>query len=627
MSDSTTTRRRPASPLRTRPAREDAARRKATGIAASQPAPDGDSAAAPAAAAPARHPPVALAEQLPVAHDFDRALHAAQARFTAGLAPSAITLAWRDWAIHLANQPARLADLWARAASDAAATARAAFGIDEDPIAPAADDRRFAHPRWEDLPYRLFMDGFLRTERWWHDATTGIAGLDPAHERIVAFMARQALDAVAPPNLPWLNPDVVTTARETEGASLRRGLGNWLHDSTVALRGRVDLPMLPGRDVAITPGKVVHRNRLFELIQYAPATGSVRPEPVLIVPAWIMKYYILDLSPENSLAGWLVRQGYTVFMISWHNPGERDRDLGLDDYREDGVMAALDAVTAITGAERVHATGYCLGGTLLSIAASAMARDGDRRLATVTLFAAQTDFSEAGELQLFITESQLAFLEDLMWRQGYLDTTQMAGAFQMLRSNDLIWSRMIRRYFLGEDEHPNDLMSWNEDATRMPYRMHSEYLRHLFLHNDLAEGRLAAGGRPISVGDIRAPFFVVGTERDHIAPWRSVHKLHLLNGGPITFVLTSGGHNAGIVSEPGHPHRHFRILERPEAGRYVAPEDWVVEARQEDGSWWPRWAAFLDAHSGAPADPPPMGSEAAGCRVLGPAPGRYVHER
>jgi polyhydroxyalkanoate synthase len=279
-------------------------------------------------------------------------------------------------------------------------------------------------------------------------------------------------------------------------------------------------------------------------------------------------------------------------MISWHNPGERDRDLGLDDYREDGVMAALDAVTAITGAERVHATGYCLGGTLLSIAASAMARDGDRRLATVTLFAAQTDFSEAGELQLFITESQLAFLEDLMWRQGYLDTTQMAGAFQMLRSNDLIWSRMIRRYFLGE-----------------------------------AEGRLAAGGRPISVGDIRAPFFVVGTERDHIAPWRSVHKLHLLNGGPITFVLTSGGHNAGIVSEPGHPHRHFRILERPEAGRYVAPEDWVVEARQEDGSWWPRWAAFLDAHSGAPADPPPMGSEAAGCRVLGPAPGRYVHER
>ncbi|OYW09706.1 MAG: poly-beta-hydroxybutyrate polymerase, partial [Acidiphilium sp. 37-67-22] len=376
-----------------------------------------------------------------------------------------------------------------------------------------------------------------------------------------------------------------------------------------------------------TPGKVVYRNRLIELIQYAPATDEVRPEPVLIVPAWIMKYYILDLSPENSLVRYLVGQGYTVFMMSWHNPDKGDRDLTLDDYRADGVMAALDAVSAITGARKIHATGYCLGGTLLSIAAAAMARDHDSRLASVTLFAAQTDFTEAGELQLFITEAQLAFLEDLMWQQGYLDTKQMAGAFQMLRSNDLIWSRMIRRYFIGEQEHTNDLMSWNMDATRMPYRMHAEYLRHLFLHNDLAEGRLSAGGRPVAIGDIDVPFFVVGTERDHIAPWHSVYKLHLLNRGPITFVLTSGGHNAGIVSEPGHPHRHYALLQRLPGEPYLAPEAWQDEAPQHDGSWWPEWVAFLGAHSGAPAAPPPLGREEAGYPVLGAAPGHYIHER
>ena len=619
-----TTARRPGSASRRRRAAKASPQAETQSPVPEASAPSGSAIAAPA---PRRPGPIPVAEPVPVAHDFDRALHAAEARFTAGLAPSALMLAWRDWAIHLANQPARLADLWSRAASEAAATARLACGLDEAPIAPGPGDRRFAHQRWDDLPYRVFMDGFLRTERWWRDATTGIAGVDPAHERIVSFVARQILDAMAPPNLPWLNPDVITTARETEGQSLRKGLGHWLHDTSIALRGRAELPMRPGEDVAVTKGKVVYRNRLMELIQYAPTTETVRPEPVLIVPAWIMKYYILDLSPENSLIAYLVRRGYTVFAISWHNPSERDRDLGLDDYRADGVMAALDAVSAITGADRIHATGYCLGGTLLSIAASAMARDGDTRLASVTLFAAQTDFSEAGELQLFITESQLAFLDDLMWRQGYLDTTQMAGAFQMLRSNDLIWSRMIRRYFLGEDEHPNDLMAWNEDATRMPYRMHSEYLRHLFLHNDLAEGRLCAAGRPVSVGDIRAPCFVVGTERDHIAPWRSVHKLHLLNGGEITFVLTSGGHNAGIVSEPGHPHRHFRILERPEEGRYVAPGDWMEQARAEEGSWWPRWIDFLDAHSGAPQSPPPLGREEEGYPVLGNAPGRYVHER
>ncbi|MDE8343529.1 MAG: alpha/beta fold hydrolase, partial [Acidocella sp.] len=276
---------------------------------------------------------------------------------------------------------------------------------------------------------------------------------------------------------------------------------------------------------------------------------------------------------------------------------------------------------------KIHATGYCLGGTLLSIAAAAMARDHDERLASLTLLAAQTDFTEAGELQLFITEAQLAFLDDVMWSKGYLDSSQMAGAFQMLRSNDLIWSRLVRRYYLGEADHPNDMMSWNMDATRMPYKMHSEYLHKLFLDNDLAEGRLQAGGRKISVADIHVPFFVIGTETDHIAPWHSVYKIHLMNAGDITFVLTSGGHNAGVVSEPGHPHRHFHLQHRPPEGQYRAPEDWQAAAPLTEGSWWTPWVEWLAAHSGPLGVPPDMGNAAAGFPALDAAPGHYILQR
>jgi len=339
-----------------------------------------------------------------------------------------------------------------------------------------------------------------------------------------------------------------------------------------------------------------------------------------------MKYYILDLTDRNSLVKYLTGQGFTVFMVSWKNPDPDDRDLSMDDYRTLGIMRALDVIEQNTGCDRVHGVGYCLGGTLLSIAAAAMARDGDERFKTLSLLAAQTDFTEAGELMLFINESQVTFLEDMMWEQGFLDTRQMAGAFQLLRSNDLIWSRMVHDYLMGERAELNELMAWNADATRMPYRMHSQYLRQLFLNNDLADGRFRVDGRSVAVSDIRAPIFAVGTEWDHVAPWRSVYKIHNLTDTDVTFLLTNGGHNAGIVSEPGHPRRHYRVSTRLAEGRYKDPDLWLSETEEVPGSWWPELVSWLEAHSGELVSPPDVGARDRSLEALCDAPGTYVYQ-
>ena len=561
---------------------------------------------------------------------LDRRIHAAQGRVTEGLSLEALALAFFDWGMHLANAPYHRVDLAHLALHQARCLFAAALGIGSTPcIAPQDGDHRFTSPAWQRQPFALMEQAFLLTEAWWQAATTGLPGVATAHERIVSFAVRQMLDVASPSNLPWLNPEVIDATWQTGGHNLLNGLANFAADVRHAVIGEplADSAFQVGRDVAATPGRVELRNDLMELIQYAPATPTVLPEPVLIVPAWIMKYYILDLSAQNSLIRWLVAQGFTVFCISWRNPDEAMAETSFDDYRRLGVMAALDAVQAITDAKHVHAAGYCLGGTLLAVAAASMAGHGDHRLASVSLFAAQTDFTEAGELQLFTTEAQLATLDDMMWEHGTLDSRQMAGAFQLLRSNDLIWSRVIKSYQLGQREIPNDLMAWNADATRMPYRMHSEYLRAMFLRNDLAEGRFEVDDRPVSIADIPAPFFMVGTETDHVAPWRSVYKLQLLNDGDITFVLTSGGHNAGIVSEPGHPHRHFRIRERLRGERYIGPDEWAGLAEVETGSWWPVWATWLAARSGPAVAPPPMGAAERGYQPVDAAPGRYVLER
>jgi polyhydroxyalkanoate synthase len=563
---------------------------------------------------------------------IDRSLNAAAARFTAGLSLPAMAEAWFDWLTHLAAAPGKRMQLLEKTVKKTARLAlyTHAQALPDRParcIEPLPQDRRFDGEAWQRWPYNIIYQTFLLQQQWWYNATTGVRGVSKQHERMLEFTARQLLDMLSPSNFLLTNPEVLQRTVEQGGQNLVRGAQNLIEDWERALSRKKPVgadQFEVGRNLAITPGKVVYRNRLIELIQYAPVTDKVKPEPVLIVPAWIMKYYILDLSPQNSLVRYLVGQGFTVFAISWKNPGPEDRDLGIDDYRRLGVMAALDAISSIVPDQGVHAVGYCLGGTMLSIAAATMARDGDQRLGSVTLFAAQTDFTEAGELMLFINESELAFLEDMMWEQGYLDTTQMAGSFQMLNSNDLIWSHGTREYLMGEREPMIDLMAWNADATRLPYRMHSEYLRHLFLDNDLAEGRYHVADEPIALNDIRVPIFAVATARDHIAPWRSVHKILLFTDAEITFVLTSGGHNAGIVSEPGRAHRNYQVMTRTSPGHYADPDAWAAAAPRKQGSWWPEWAAWLQKRSGAPVTPPGMGAATKGYAALCDAPGTYV---
>jgi len=573
-----------------------------------------------------------VANSLPASEPYplDRAFHAMLARFTGGISPVALSLAWLDWSAHLAAAPERQMQMFRSGLRDTGRFLQAvAHATSQKPwsvIEPQGRDRRFKDPQWEAAPFNLLAQAFLLTERWWHAATTGVRGVSHANEAVVEFSVRQMLDMLAPSNFAATNPQVLEKAFQSGGENFVFGWQNWCSDLMRLLsisKPAGDEQFVVGRTVAASPGKVVYRNDLIELIQYHPTTAQVRPEPILIVPAWIMKYYILDLSPQNSLVRFLTGQGFTVFAISWRNPDAKDRDVAFDDYRKLGVMAALDTIGRIIPDRKTHALGYCLGGTLLSIAAAAMAREGDRRLGTITLLAAQTDFTEAGELTLFINESQVAFLEDMMWQRGYLDTTQMAGAFQLLRSNELIWSRLSRDYLMGESSQPSDLMAWNADATRLPYRMHSEYLRKLFLDNDLAEGRYRVEGRSVSLSDIHAPMFVVGTLADHVAPWRSVYKIHYQADADVTFLLTSGGHNAGVVAPPDEPWHNYQVMTKAADAPYVGPEEWLKLAPHVEGSWWPEWAQWLAARSGPPCDPPSMG--AGGIDGLPDAPGDYVH--
>ncbi|HTV84645.1 MAG TPA: alpha/beta fold hydrolase [Dyella sp.] len=574
---------------------------------------------------------------VPAASSLDPPVHALQARWTASVSMESLYLAFADWLMHVLRSPGKRLDLMQLALEQARqfhgyliSCAQNEASESSLCIVPPATDRRFSDAQWRQWPFNAFHQAFLLQQQWWHAAMTDVHGVSGHHQAVMDFVTRQWLDILSPGNFFASNPVVLKRTREEGGRNLMRGVQNWMNDVVRYMCGSssfMDGAFVVGRDLAVTPGRVVMNNDLIELIQYAPATDVVRPEPVLIVPAWIMKYYILDLSPDNSLIRYLVGKGYTVFCISWKNPGRADAHLSMDDYLNLGICASLDTISDIERNHRVHAVGYCLGGTLLSIAAAAMAREGDKRLASLTLLAAQTDFTEPGELALFIDDSEVSLLEDQMGQAGYLSAGQMAGAFQMLRSYDLLWSRMVNEYLLGQRNEPSDLMAWNADTTRMPAAMHSQYLRRLYLGNDLSEGRYQVDGKPVELKAIAAPLFCVATETDHVAPWHSVYKVHHLFTDEVTFVLTSGGHNAGIVSEPGHPGRRYRALTRPAQATTLTSSAWLSQTKVQDGSWWPAWTDWLGARSGEPGPPPSMGLPGSNEESLLPAPGRYVMEK
>ena len=568
-----------------------------------------------------------------ISGNADRLLHAQMGKLTGGLSPASLASAWMDWAVHLATSPSKQSELVEMAARQCERLAHYLMHAQDEKcercIEPLPQDPRFRDPDWQKWPFNVYSQSFLLAQQWLSIASRGVRGVTRHHEQVMDYTTRQWMDLFSPSNFIPTNPEVLRTLQETHGMNLLAGAANFREDLERILSGGPPQGaevFEVGRDLALSPGKVVLRNDLIELIQYAPSTPRVHAEPILMVPAWIMKYYILDLSPPNSLVKFLVDHGHTVFTISWKNPGPADRDLSMDDYLRHGVMTAIDAVSKIMPKRRIHAMGYCLGGTLLAIAAALMAREGDRRLATMTLLAAQTDFSEPGELALYIDDSQLTFLEDQMWEKGYLDSSQMSGAFQLMRSVDLVWSRMVQHYLKGEPSKLNELMAWNADGTRMPYRMHTEYLRSLFLNNELATGRFKVWNRPVAIQDIDIPIFCVGTVTDHVAPWRSVYKIHLLTHAEITFALTTGGHNVGVVNPPSpESKRRYKLRTRPKNGDYLDPDAFEREANEYPGSWWTAWEDWVTKHSTRKVAPPPMGAE--GYRPDGDAPGQYVFQR
>jgi polyhydroxyalkanoate synthase len=566
--------------------------------------------------------------------NVEREFRAALAKMTGGLAPQDYGMAFWDWWLNLARSPEKQAELREHVVQQAMDlwrfNAEAMMG---KPVAPTENgDRRFSNPAWQQYPFNVFAQAFQSGMSLIEKSARSVPGVEPRNAKLVEFAARQAAETLSPTNNPLTNPEILNQTVAERGQNLARGYKNFLDDMERTLAGG-ETPgtekFRVGENVAITEGEVVYRNELIELIQYAPTTPDVHPEPVLIVPAWIMKYYILDLSPKNSLVAWLVDQGFTVFMISWKNPTAADRNLGMDDYVRKGVYAALDAVSAIVPEREIHAVGYCIGGTLLSIAASALSAWGDTRIRDISLFAAQTDFSEPGELSLYISPAQIEMLEALMYKEGVLDSKQMGGAFTMLRAHDLLWQPAVKTYLKGEREGMIDLMAWNADGTRMPWKMHTEYLVGLYLRNDLAEGRFKVEGETVDPKEIRVPMFVVGTETDHVAPWKSVYKASALTSSPeFTFLLTSGGHNAGIVSGPAHPKRRHRVRTQMAGESPLPADEWFAATEAKAGSWWPTWADWLKAHSTAErVAPPAMGAVEAGYAPLGDAPGDYVKQR
>jgi polyhydroxyalkanoate synthase len=562
---------------------------------------------------------------------IERALYAQLALVTGGLAPDDYAQAWWDWYLQLAAKPDKgLALLQSAIEKTLESWQFACRAFGGQSVSHQDDNSEFSSAAWSEWPYNVFAHAYGNWASWWQEALSAGAGMSERNARLTSFLGQQVLAAASPTNFLYTNPDLLEQTRVESGQNLVRGFSHWLEDLERMLRGvrpvnaeRFEI----GKEVAVTPGKVVLRNRLSELIQYSAQTPSVYAEPILIVPAWIMKYYILDLSPQRSLVRYLVEHGHTVFMISWKNPTAADCDVGLDDYLQ-CFREAIQAVSAIAPERKVHAAGYCIGGTLLSIAAAAGRGGAEPQPASVSLLASLVDFSEPGELSIFISPSQLALLEGVMHEAGVLSSARMAAAFTLLRAKDQLWRPAIDTYIRGVRPEPNHLMAWNADGTRMPYRMHMEYLNQLYLKNELARGEFAVQGHRIDLASLQMPMFVVGTETDHVAPWQSVYKIRGLTQSPdYTFLLAEGGHNAGIVSGPSNAKRHYRTLSWLTRNEALTPDEWARRAPSHPGSWWPAWQRWLGAHSSPQRVlPPHLGNPAAGYSPLEDSPGRYVHE-
>ncbi|MBV9735439.1 MAG: class I poly(R)-hydroxyalkanoic acid synthase [Acidisphaera sp.] len=490
------------------------------------------------------------------------------------------------------------------------------------------DDRRFKDAAWNDNEiFDFIKQSYLLSARFVQDVVTHVDGLDAQTAQKVDFYARQFVDAMSPSNFLLTNPEVLRRTAETGGENLLRGLNNLLSDLERG-KGQLRIKMTDleafdvGHNIGVTPGKVVYQTDLMQLIQYAPTTEKVLKRPLLIIPPWINKFYILDLRAKNSLVRWAVAQGHTVFIISWVNPDERLADKGFDDYMTEGSLAALDAIEAATGERAVNAIGYCLGGTLLGSTLAWMAAKGDARIASATFFVTLLDFRESGELNVFIDEEQIKALEERMNRRGYLEGSEMSTTFNMLRANDLIWSFVVNNYLLGNEPFPFDLLYWNSDSTRMPARMHSFYLRNMYRENRLAEPNgISLAGEPIDLGRIKIPAYFLSTREDHIAPWKSTYRGTRLLKGENRFVLAASGHIAGVVNPPeGGKYSHWIHTDLPED-----PESWLAGATEIAGSWWPDWQRWITGLSKAqvPARHPGDGKLA----PIEDAPGSYVKVR
>lgn len=532
---------------------------------------------------------------------------------------------------HWINEPQKLAvaqgellrtyaDLWGR-------SMRRFLGEEVEPvIEPEPGDNRFKDPDWSNSQFFDFWkQAYLITSRWAEDVTRKTEGVDEKTRKKALFYLNQMLAAFSPSNFPLTNPEVVRTTLATNAENLVQGMAQFAQDleqSKDLLRiSQTDLAAFKvGRNLAITPGKVVFQNDLIQLIQYAPTTAEVYERPLVMVPPWINKYYILDLVPEKSFVKWTVDQGFTVFMVSWVNPDAKLAQKSFEDYMREGILAAIDAVTKQTGSRTVNALGYCVGGTLLASTLAYMAAKGDDRVTSASFLAAQVDFSEAGDLLVFIDDAQLTALEEMMAEQGYLDGSRMAAVFNMLRPHDLIWPYVVNNYLLGKKPFPFDLLFWNADSTRLPAANHAFYLREFYHLNRLSKGEMELGGERLDLSRVKIPVYELFTKEDHIAPASSVFRGAKSFGGPVRAVLAGSGHIAGVVNPPVKKKYQYWA-----GGSAPSLEAWIAQATETPGSWWPDWAQWLAAYSGEkiPARDPSAGP----LKPIEDAPGSYVTKR